>query len=287
MLDLIRNAPWVSLTGLYTGHVWAIHGLTPKGATTWLGRCVRWGLMPAEQMMEAFYGVSLEKLLVGRHQCMDRFARSWAETHRHLNAGFLELPCGLASRARRMAMEFTDPTMRWMEGDLPHVMRARLEILGKHDRVESLACNALRWHGTESLEVVAKKLRGCEAVCVSMEGLLNYFDCEGIRTLLTGQARLFKNGSLTLFADVWPDSDSHPLGRSRQIPARVLSRVTHSKAGLRGRSVGEIAGWFLDAGFDRASVHDLDGQPLEDLGQTRLPPCVIVKAEKHSCSMAT
>lgn len=287
MLNLMRHAPWVSLTGLYTAHVWAMHGLTPPAANTWLGRCIRWGLMPAEQLLEALYGTSLEKLLVRRHQSLDALSRMWlGKQRREAKLGFLELPCGLASRARRLAAGTRSDDAIWIEADLPPVILARLEILGTDERVQALGCDATRTYGLHSLENVRASLESCDAVCVTMEGLLNYFDLDGIRTLIAGQAWLAGHKPLRLLADIWPDSDAHPLGRSRHLPAHLLSRVTGSQAGLRGRSAPEIAQWFKDAGFERIEIFEpgpKGPERMSDVMETSsslaLPACIIVQAD--------
>ncbi|WP_369602052.1 hypothetical protein AAIA72_03430 [Hahella sp. SMD15-11] len=235
--------------------------------------------MPFEQISEALWGTSLERTLVARHQAMDDKARTWLNRHPEDRCAFIELPCGLATRSRRLASSCPGQPVSWIEADLPAMMDARQKLLGSSPRVQSIPVNALEWEGRTGLARLADAIQA-RHLCVTMEGLLNYLGIDGIRQALAMQRKMldYTGQDLTLIADIWPDLRHQPLGPMRHIPARILKTLTGSEAGLLGKSADEIRGWFIEAGFEAVTLYTLDGEVCQSLDMTPAPWCILVEA---------
>lgn len=146
----------------------------------------------------------------------------------------LELACGLSRRGVALS---ADPGVRVVEVDLPPVIRARQELLGRTEAGRAvLARENLRMIGadaaTADLADLAPEGGGLHVV---IEGLFVYLDAAAQQALWRRVFDLLTPRGGTLLFDLLPAVEEPPPGRIGRLLGRLFARATQGHGFVRDR----------------------------------------------------
>jgi len=127
----------------------------------------RLGCLDGPESMSAYWSTIRTALL-------DRTVRQFLT--QHPGATIVELGCGLNTRYERL----DNGVARWIEVDLPAMVRLRETLVDRSPRREMLACSVLDRVWIKR----SRELTQGEAVLVVAEGLLMYLDPSDVRELI-------------------------------------------------------------------------------------------------------
>jgi O-methyltransferase involved in polyketide biosynthesis len=255
----------LSITALYTSQTWAWGGLTyahlfatPEGKRVF--DATNAALAVAGVLRRDF--APLRYSLLQRHALIDRLVRARGARQ------VLELAAGLSRRGAAFTAD--DPSLRYIEIDLPAVIRRKRALL---DRTalgrEVLARPNLRLVEGDVTDAPLDAWidRGAPVVVIA-EGLLMYLDADA-------QARLFARiaalGDVTFVFDLVPGAEEPPPGVVGRALGAVMTRFTGGRGFARDpRTRADLLASLRAAGFasataiDTASVARRDGLPHPD-----------------------
>lgn len=246
----------ISPTAYYTGYVWVAHGLAPREFATRRGATFYRALGAAMRVgRPAFFGMTLEDLLVQRHLIIDALLSEAIE--RFGVRQVLEVPGGLSGRGVRFASRHAN--IRYVEGDLPAMAGQKAALLDRvstpRDRHVVRPVNALLDEGPDSIDgLMASEFSGEHGTAVVMEDLLNYFDDATARAIVARIARALSRYPRAIFlADVALRDD---IARSAAAGAfvRALSAFARGSVTMHFGGVTDAERVLRDAGFSQATV---------------------------------
>lgn len=254
-LDSSRISP----TAHYTGFVWYRNGMSHPVFETRRGWALFNALRPMNYVYRKLGGVTLEGMLLARHQVIDQLLIDAIESGRV--GQVLEVAAGLSPRGYRFARRYRERGLRYVEGDLPDMVAQKRAVLGaaelSGDNHEIVELNALADDGPESIfEVAAAHLDPTVGTAVITEGLLGYFSPNQVRDMWRRFARVLADYPTGLYlSDLNLGGDAGSL-RGTQIFQRMLSVFARGQVYLHFDDPKEAAAELQAAGFDRASLHD-------------------------------
>ncbi len=255
-----RDRSPVSLTGLFTGQVWQANHLAPAGLETragkWLYRCIR----PLDQLSDQVLGISLETLLLQRHLLLDQQVRE------AIDAGYtqiVELASGLSARAGRMLERYPHAHLRWVEADLPDMVRWKLQgqtkapLFDTRWRIEEV--NILREQGDMSVDQLLASLDPHRKTLVITEGLVNYFPLPVISAFWQRLHRqLSQFPQARYLFEIWPALPSHPDYWLTQLSGQAIGLLTGQRIPFHYGDDESIRLGVQRAGFAKTQVINPD-----------------------------
>jgi O-methyltransferase involved in polyketide biosynthesis len=264
------------MTALYTAGAWA-WGAFPNAElfasadTARVFRVVNAALAVARLLR--LRAAPLATSLVHRHAAIDHLLRRSA-CHE-----VVELATGLS---RRGATFSADPTMRYVEVDLPHVIAAKRDLLERTAEGRAAIARA-NWSlvgadvTTLSLDAVAPP-DARRPLFVIAEGLMMYLDAEAQRALMRKvAARLAAGGGGTFVFDLVPASEQPRPGAVGRSLEWLMKRFTGGKSFVRDtRSRADIVAEARACGFrdveaiEPGAVARSWGLPLADAPSQQL-----------------
>lgn len=249
----------ISFTAHYTGEVWQRHGLSVPFLATRQGRRLYLAARPLELAAEAMFGANNEILLLQRHNIIDDVLRRLVREEGVSQV--VEIACGLSPRGTRMAREFADQGLVYVEADLPAMAARKRHLLEKagelSERHRVISCNILERDTADALEVVfQRELDPTRKTLVITEGLINYFDyatIHGFWTRLAACLKTFPAGAYV--SDLYPNFHWHRFIRMAEAFKTGLAFATKSSVTLHFDSEAAVHEGFRQAGFAQTRVH--------------------------------
>ena len=249
----------LTVTALYTSQTWRWARLpNAELLSSWRSRDV----FNATNLVLGFVRLfrrdlpSLRHGLAQRHALIDRGVAEAAAPR------VVELAAGLS---RRGATVSADPSVRYVEVDLPHVVDAKRKLLSRkaagrevlaRPNLELVADDAL----TCDLDALAP---GSAPVTVIAEGLLMYLDAETQQGLFDRVARFVRDrpGSIFMF-DYVPGPEQPRPGRVGRWVERVMKRFTRGESfAFDARTRADLHAQLEAAGFERVEQLEPGGLP--------------------------
>jgi len=254
-LDSSRISP----TAHYTGFVWCRNGISHPVFQTRRGWLLYNALRPMNYAYRRMGGVTLEGMLLARHQVIDQLLSEAIESGRV--GQVVEVAAGLSPRGYRFATRYRDRGLRYVEGDLPDMVRQKRAVLAaadlSGDNHHVVELNALADDGEVSIVQVGDRLLDPNlGTAVITEGLLGYFSPDDVR----GMWRRFAG-----FLDRYPSglylSDLNLAGdagsmRGTRAFQKMLSVFARGQVYLHFDEQSHAAAELEACGFARAGLHD-------------------------------
>lgn len=249
---LPRSAAAVSPTALYTGAVWARHGLSHPGFSTLAGTAMWAALRPPHLALGLVGGPSLDALLLARHHTIDTLLR------REIDAGrvgqVIEIAGGLSPRGWRFAREYGD-RLTYVEADLPAMAARKAEVLRRNgldsDHHTVTTIDAFADAGPESLAALASDLDPAVGTAVITEGLINYFPLESVLGLWPRIAAVLRRTGGIYLSDLHLDIHHDPLTLAA---GAGLSVFVRGRVYLHFGSEDEALASLVGSGFNEAEL---------------------------------
>lgn len=184
-----RDSSAISPTAHYTGYVWLRNDMSDSRLWTWQGQALYSVLEPIMAVNRIAGGSTIEQMLLARHQLLDKYLTKLITDGKISHV--VEIAAGLSPRGVTFAKNHPDLT--YIEADLPEnaILKAKLlglNLTGKIDKNTHHAIvtiDALKPTGEGSFDLLLQQLTetGMIGVAVVTEGLVNYFDEAGVRTI--------------------------------------------------------------------------------------------------------
>jgi len=258
----------ISPTAHYTGFVWHRHGLSHPALVTRRGRLFFWAMQPVNWIAVPFTGgVTLETFLLQRHRIIDHLLT------RQILAGrisqVVEIAAGLSPRG--LTFSAAHPQLRYIEADLPGMVRTKRELLDRHGLWgpdhSVVEIDALSDDGLATL--LAERTDPDRGTAIITEGLLNYFSREQVTGLwgriavgLAGYPADLYLSDLHLAAD----ASAIPLGRAFR---RFLGAFARGTVHLHFDDEADALRALESAGFSEPKLR----QAQEFRDALELPEC--------------
>jgi O-methyltransferase involved in polyketide biosynthesis len=165
----------VSPTAYATGYLWYRLGLSDAALVTPQGKRLDRGFRALTRLTQLLSGVSLDALMLARHQGIDALLTQAIDDGRISQV--IEIAAGLSARGWRLRKRYGD-RITYIESDLPAMaaekrrLLQRAGLLGDRHRVVEL--DALADGGPQSLAAIAATLDPAQGTAIITEGLMNY-----------------------------------------------------------------------------------------------------------------
>ena len=268
----------ISISALYTGHVWYRNGLSLPALYSRPGQAGYWLLQPINGLIKLLTGADIETFLLERHKVIDHRVNSLIERHPDLQ--IIEIACGLSPRGARIMAAGHDG-LNYLEADLPDMAahkRALLNNLGLlSGRHQVKTCNILNTSGEDSLEQLLAQLDQNRPVLIITEGLVNYFELPTISAFWARMATALKPFPAGYYVtEVYPDLKEHPYYKWMQRAKKVVAALTRGDYPLHYGSDQEMKQGFEACGF-RKSVVINPSDHYEQLNLRRLKTASAVR----------
>ncbi len=261
----------ISISALYTGHVWFRHGLSLPELYSFKGKLSYGALAPVNALIRAVAGADIETFLLERHLIIDELLSRAIEQQGVCQV--IEIAAGMSPRGACFMRKYGD-SLRYIEADLPDMAARKRRYLSQHDllsdRHQVAECNILAQEGADSLSALFSNLDTSKPVLVITEGLVNYFELPVITDFwkrLADNLVTFPKG--IYLTEIYPDLQEHPLYRWVQFAQKVVGLLTRGGYPLHYRNDQDIEAGFSDCGFADIKVHNpasyYDSLPLKRL----------------------
>lgn len=246
----------VSPTAYATGYFWYRHGLSHPGFLIPEGRRMDRRFRLLMGLVKAVSGVSIEALMLARHQGID------AVLARHIESGkvtqVVELAAGLSPRGWRFTQRYRGK-LRYVETDLPHMAELKRGLLGRV-KAESadhrvVPVNALIDSGPGSLDELAGSLDPRGGLAIITEGLMSYLDpasAQGVWRRIAATLKRFPHG--VYLADSYVRSDRYGVGG--QVFRGVIQRYVRGRMHIHFETVADAEAQLRAAGFAQVVLHE-------------------------------
>ncbi len=165
----------VSPTAHATGYLWYRLGLSDAALVTPQGKRLDRGFRALTRLTQLLSGVSLDALMLARHQGIDAVLMQAIDDGRI--GQVVEIAAGLSARGWRLRKRYGD-RITYIESDLPAMaaekrrLLQRAGLLGDRHRVVDL--DALADDGPQSLGAIMRTLDPTQGTAIITEGLMNY-----------------------------------------------------------------------------------------------------------------
>ncbi|WP_281645100.1 class I SAM-dependent methyltransferase [Parendozoicomonas sp. Alg238-R29] len=246
----------ISISALYTGHVWYRNGLSLPALYSRLGQTGYWLLKPINSFIKLLTGADIETFLLERHKVIDHKVAALIEKHPDLQ--IVEIACGLSPRGARI-MSSNYAGLSYVEADLPDMaakkqnLLQRLGLLNNNHVVQT--CNILNSKGSDSLEHLLGNLDINRPVLIITEGLVNYFDLPVISDVWQRMAEQLKSFPAGYYVtEVYPDLHNHPHYKWMKRAKKVVALLTQGDYPLHYNSDESMKSGFEECGFHKAVV---------------------------------
>jgi O-methyltransferase involved in polyketide biosynthesis len=165
----------VSPTAYATGYLWYRLGLSDAALVTPQGRRLDRGFRALTRLTQLLSGVSLDALMLARHQGIDAVLMQAIEEGRITQV--IEIAAGLSARGWRLRKRYGD-RITYVESDLPAMAAEKRRLLHRAgllgDRHRVVEIDALADDGPQSLAAIAAMLDPQQGTAIITEGLMNY-----------------------------------------------------------------------------------------------------------------
>ena len=273
----------ISISALYTGHVWYRNGLSLPEMYSLLGQVGYWLLKPVNSLIKLLTGADIETFLLERHNVIDHKTAALIEKHPDLQ--IVEIACGLSPRGARV-MSSNHGGLNYVEADLPAMaarkqsLLQRLNLLSPSHTVRT--CNILSEEGSDSLETLLSSLDKERPVLIITEGLVNYFELPVIAQVWERMATKLKEFPAGYYiTEVYPDLQEHPYYKWMQRAKRLVALLTRGDYPLHYTNDTHMKEGFEGCGFRKAIISNpSDYYKKLQLPELRTPSAVrIVECE--------
>ena len=261
----------ISVSALYTGHVWFRHGLSLPELYSFKGKLSYGALMPVNALIRAVAGADIETFLLERHVIIDELLTRAIENQGVCQV--VEIAAGMSPRGACFMRKYGD-SLHYIEADLPDMAARKRRYLSQHgllsDRHQVVECNILAHEGADSLSALFSALDTDKPVLVITEGLVNYFELpviSGFWQRLADKLVTFPKG--IYLTEIYPDLQDHPLYGWVQFAQKIVGLLTRGGYPLHYRDDEAIRAGFSGCGFADIKVHNpasfYDTLPLKKL----------------------
>ncbi len=246
----------ISITALYTGHIWFKNDLSLPVFHSYAGRILYWMLKPVNVLLRLMAGADIETFLLERHRVIDERVTALVEQHPSLQ--IIELACGLSPRGARI-MAASRAGVNYIETDLPGMAQRKKSMLAKlgllNDKHTVQPCNILKVEGEESVEAIINRLDRRRPVLIITEGLVNYFDLPTITAFWQRIATATKSFPNSYYiTEVYPDLKGHPRYDWIQRASKLVATLTRSDYPLHYETDQEMQQGFQGCGFETVEI---------------------------------
>jgi O-methyltransferase involved in polyketide biosynthesis len=248
----------LSVTALYTSQTWVWGGLshahlfaTTDGKRVFDATNAALGLARIARGSRRDARAPLRESLLHRHAMIDRLLRESGAKQ------VLELAAGLS---RRGAAVTSDPSVTYVEVDLPPVILKKRALLARsaEGRLVAARPNLTLIEADAREAPFAPWLAAGVPALVIAEGLLMYLDAAAQRALFAKVAALAAHcGRVDFVFDLTPGPEQPPPGRAGKVLEALMKRFTGGRAFEQDtRTRAEILGELRAAGFAEARATD-------------------------------
>jgi O-methyltransferase involved in polyketide biosynthesis len=172
---MARKTTRVSPTAYATGYLWYRLGLSDAALVTPQGRRLDRGFRALTRLTQLLSGVSLDALMLARHQGIDALLTQAIDDGRITQV--IEIAAGLSARGWRLRKRYGD-RITYVESDLPAMAAEKRRLLHRAgllgDRHRVVEIDALADDGPQSLAAIAAMLDPQQGTAIITEGLMNY-----------------------------------------------------------------------------------------------------------------
>ncbi|CAM3455960.1 class I SAM-dependent methyltransferase [Parendozoicomonas haliclonae] len=272
--DTSTDTSRISISALYTGHVWYRNGLSLPALYSRLGQAGYWALRPVNSFIRLLTGADIETFLLERHKVIDHQTAQLIAQHPDLQ--IVEIACGLSPRGARLMSRYNNEgcSLSYIEADLPDMaarkqrMLQNLGLLSSEHQVRS--CNILEESGEESIEQILSGLDHDRPVLIITEGLVNYFDLPMIEAVWGRMAKALKAFPAGFYiTEVYPDLKEHPFYPWMQRARKMVAALTRGDYPLHYANEEVMKKGFEGCGFQQVQVID-PSELYDTLGLRRL-----------------
>lgn len=201
----------VSPTAFATGMVWERAGLSLPGWVPDEGKTVDRLFQTLARGVQRTTGFSFNSWLLARHYAIDEAIDEAVQAGRVHTV--IELAAGFSGRGLRMCLRH--PELRYIETDLPHMVRLKRTRIAGLVKVPPLLASqvidvSVR-EGEGSISELFARLPHDQGVAVITEGLMNYLPgglADGLWQQIAGGLRRFDHG--LYLADCYFPRQAHP-----------------------------------------------------------------------------
>jgi O-methyltransferase involved in polyketide biosynthesis len=223
----------LSITALYTSQVWA------------------WGQLPCAELFASRdgkrvfdvtnaalgvmrRGTPLRYALLHRHAMIDHLVATWQPRR------IVELAAGLSRRGATLS---ADPTLHYVEVDLPDVIAHKRRLLERTDTGRAVLARSN--YELIAGDVAAFELPACDVVIA--EGLAMYLDASARRGLV---AKVAEIAGVRFVFDLTPADEEPHAGLTGRVLGAAMKRFTNGRTFERdARTRDDVLGELRAAGF--------------------------------------
>jgi O-methyltransferase involved in polyketide biosynthesis len=241
----------ISPTAHFTAYVWYRHGLSVPELATPLGRLFYNLARPANLAFQALGRADMESMMLTRHRVIDHLLAGAIESGKV--GQVIEIAAGLSPRGLRFRRRF--PKVRYIEADLPEMVKTKTELLGGKFEHEMVSLNALMDEGDDSLFALSETLDRSQGVALVLEGLVNYFDEPTIREIFARVRRFmaaFPYG--VMLSDFYLREDTLRNTGARTV-ARALNLIVRGQTHMPYRDDQELLRALESCGYEEPRIH--------------------------------
>lgn len=246
----------VSPTAYATGYFWYRHGLSHPALATAQGRRLDRGFRLLTRAASALSGISLEALMLARHQGIDALLAQAIDDGRVSQV--IEVAAGLSPRGWSFAKRY-GKKLRYLETDLPAMAATKRSLLdgaglllGKQHQV--LTLDALKPEGPDSLAAIAATLDPERGTAIITEGLMNYLSPAQARLVWTHIASALGHFPQGLYlADAYLMSENRSAGMAAF--GAALQLFVRGRMHVHYRNEPAAVALLKAAGFESVALH--------------------------------
>jgi len=253
----------ISPTADYTSYVWVQAGFSESVFATRRGYILYKLLRPMHNGAHLFGWTALDDILLARHRGIDGLLSQAIEEGRV--GQVLEVAAGFSPRGLDFSARFADRGLIYVEGDLPHMVEKKKELLKCVSRRSGIhhlvSLNALS--PDDLFSTCEKYFDRSRGIAVVTEGFLPYVEPTKARQMWNSFSEAVSRFPRGVYlSDLHIEDDNRRLRGMRAFLVG-LSVFTRGRIYMQYNSAAEAESELRKAGFSRVSVHDastlLDG----------------------------